>query len=365
MKKSPQFHGSDIEAASIYYNIPKDDIICFSSNVNPLGLSNSLKSTLADNLDILSTYPDRNYSNLKASLSKYCNAPSEYFLVGNGSTEMISVVIQTRHPKKALIISPTYSEYGRELSLIGCKLNEYILKENNHFQLDFDDFSNHMENDNYDLVILCNPNNPTSSALTNTEIRSLLQICNKSDSFLMIDETYIEFTENIQEFSAMSLLSEYDNFIVLRGVSKFFAAPGMRFGYAATSNKELHQAFLKKQNPWSLNSLAAFAGEIMFFDDEYINRTKQHILSEKKRMIGSLSTISDIKVYPAYANFVLVKILNSNITSYQLFDALMKQNLMVRDCSSFESLNGEFFRFCIMHTDENTRLLQAIHDFFE
>lgn len=365
MSNQPQFHGSDIEAASAYYNIPKENIVCFSSNVNPLGLSESLKDTLAQNLDVLSSYPDRNYTSLKTALSSYCNAPADYFLVGNGSTEMISVLIQTRHPKKALIIGPTYSEYGRELSLIGCDLDEYVLKESTDFMLDFDDFSKYLENGRYELVILCNPNNPTSSALTVSEIKKLLEICQTYNSFLMIDETYVEFTSDIHEYSAMSLIAEYDNFIVLRGVSKFFAAPGMRFGYAATSNQELHQAFLKLQNPWSLNSLAAFAGEIMFFDKDYIEKTRNHILSEKERMINDLSRISGLKVYPAHANFVLVKILLPEITSYNIFDALMKKGLMVRDCSSFECLDGEYFRFCIMHTVENDRLLEAIHNFIE
>lgn len=362
MNKNTPFHGSDIEAVSNFYNIPKETIVCFSSNVNPLGLSDSLKTMLANHLDVLSSYPDRNYSSLKSALSTYCCAPAEYFLVGNGSTEMISVLIQTRRPKKALIISPTYSEYERELSLIGCTLDEYVLRESNDFQLDFDDFIRCMEHGRYELVILCNPNNPTSSALTTVRIRTMLEIIKTYHSFLMIDETYVEFTDNIHEYSAMSLLKEYDNFIVLRGVSKFFAAPGMRFGYAATSNKELHQAFLKLQNPWSLNSLAAFAGEIMFFDTEYIERSKTYLLSEKKRIIDDLSTIPWLKVYPAYANFVLVKVLLPNMTSGHIFHSLIKKGLMVRDCSSFACLDGAYFRFCIMHKEENTRLLKAIHE---
>lgn len=363
MSTQIHFHGSDIEAASDFYKIPKEDIVCFSSNVNPLGLSSSLKEQLARHLDVLSSYPDRNYTNLKAALARYCSSSPEYFLVGNGSTEMISVLIQTRHPQKALIIAPTYSEYERELHLIGCSLEEYILTETHDFRLDLEDFSSYMKRGAYELVILCNPNNPTSSALKVPEIRALLEICRQQDAFLMIDETYIEFTENIDCYSAMSLLPEFDNFIILRGVSKFFAAPGMRFGYAATSNSELHQAFLRKQNPWSLNSLAAFAGEHMFFDDEYIHRTKTHILSERERMTNILSANPAFHVYPAHANFVLVEVLIPGISSYDIFHYLMKKGLMVRDCSSFESLHGAYFRFCIMNQDENTRLLDALHEF--
>ncbi len=360
MSTNAHFHGSDIEAASAFYNIPKQDIVCFSSNVNPLGISESLKQVLAEHLDILSSYPDRNYTDLKSALGKYCSAAPEYFLVGNGSTEMISVLIQTRRPKKALIIAPTYSEYERELSLIDCSLDEYVLQEDLEFKIDFIDFSAHMQSGNYELVILCNPNNPTSSALRCSEIKTLLEICRENNSFLMIDETYVEFTEQIADFSAMSLLESFDNFIVLRGVSKFFAAPGMRFGYAATSNQALHEAFLRLQNPWSLNSLAALAGEMMFFDESYISKTRAHILSEKQRMIRELSSLSAFKVFPAEANFVLVKILVPGLTSQDVFDSLMKKGLMVRDCSSFQSLNGQFFRFCIMNQQDNSRLLHAL-----
>lgn len=362
MSNIPHFHGSDIEAASVFYNIPQDQIICYSSNVNPLGLSATLKQKMADNLDLFSSYPDRNYTNLKSALAKYNQANSEYFLVGNGSTEMISVLIKTRRPKKALIIAPTYSEYERELSLIGCSLNEYILNEEKDFKLDLNDFEHTLESQGYELVILCNPNNPTSSALTVKELKELLHLCQRNNCFLMIDETYIEFTEDIHNFTAMSLLDEFDNFIVLRGVSKFFAAPGMRFGYAATSNQELHQAFTRLQNPWSLNSLAAYAGEVMFFDTEYIQKTKNFIISEKNRMLDALSRIPTLKVYPAYANFILVKILNPTFTSHDIFDQLMKKGLMVRDCSSFGSLNGEYFRFCIMHQEENSILIESIKE---
>lgn len=356
----PQFHGSDIEAASAYYQIPKEDIICFSSNVNPLGLSADLKEKLAQNLDILSVYPDRNYRELKKALGEYCHTLPEYFLVGNGSTELISVLIQTRRPSRAVIVSPTYSEYGRELSLVHCPLKEYVLDESRQFQMQVSDFCRCIQEGAYELAILCNPNNPTSSALTISELRELLAFCKTIGCFVMIDETYVEFSPDVATYSAMSLLKEFDNFMVLRGVSKFFAAPGMRFGYGATSNQELHEAFVQIQNPWSLNSLGALAGEFMFKDKAYIQQTYAFIDKERTRMYEVLSRCSNLKVYPPYANFILVKILKEGLTSYTLFDQLMKRGLMIRDCSSFESLNGEYIRFCIMKEEENTRLLENL-----
>ena len=216
----------------------------------------------------------------------------------------------------------------------------------------------------YDLVILCNPNNPTSSALKMPEIQTILDCCREAGSFLMIDETYVEFAPDINEISSMSLISSFDNLMILRGVSKFYAAPGLRLGYGATSNSQFLQDLLLMQNPWSLNSLGAYAGEKMLQDQEYIRKTRDLILSERDKMCTEISKINVLTVYPAYANFVLVKIEKKGVTSADVFEFLIKQGLMVRDCSSFKELGGEYFRFCIMAPEDNKRLLQGIQDFF-
>lgn len=356
----PQFHGSDIEAVSAYYHVPKDDIVLFGANVNPLGLSPSLKEALAANLDILSSYPDRDYTSLKSVIGTYCGANPAHVIVGNGSTELISLLIQTRKPKKALILGPTYSEYERELSLVGGSLTCYYLRAEADFRLDTADFCRVIERDGYDLVILCNPNNPTSSALNVGEIETILRQCQKSGSFLMIDETYVEFAPDVQEITAMPLVEQYDNLMILRGVSKFYAAPGMRLGYGATSSEAFLRELKEKQNPWSLNSLGAFAGEFMLQDTPYIEKTRMLILSERERMTARLRELASLKVYPAYGNFILVKILKDGLTSADVFEACVKEGMMIRDCASFAGLDGEFFRFCVMKPGDNERLLEVL-----
>lgn len=357
----PNFHGSDIEAVADYYQIPKEDIVCFSANVNPLGLSSGVKKQLADHLDILSSYPDRNYTSLKNVIGSYCGISPAHVIVGNGSTELISLLIQTRRPQKALILSPTYSEYSRELSLVGGKLVDFHLREEYNFTLNLPDFCREIQK-GYDLVILCNPNNPTSSALTVPEIEQILAICQSAGSFLMIDETYVEFAPEITAISAMPLISKYDNLMVLRGVSKFFAAPGMRLGYGATSNKTFLAVLTRMQNPWSLNSLAAYAGELMLTDTEYIHQTRTLVKEERARMCAFLSKFDCLKVYPAYANFILLKLTLPQVTASDAFEYLIRQGLMVRDCSSF-GFEGAYLRFCIMKPEANTRLLRGIEEF--
>ena len=177
----------------------------------------------------------------------------------------------------------------------------------------------------------------------------------------MIDETYVEFAPSTASITAVPLVERYDNFMVIRGVSKFFAAPGLRFGYGITSNKAFLSSLLEHQNPWSLNSIGAYAGELMLSDKDYIQKTRDLICTERDRMIHSLSQMHGAKVYDASANFILVKILKENVTSFDVFEACILEKMMIRDCASFESLNGEFIRFCIMNPEDNSRLLECLH----
>ena len=308
---------------------------------------------------MLSSYPDRDYTSLRRTISEYCGIPSEYILPGNGSSELISLLIEARSPRHTLILGPTYSEYSRELSFSGSTQEYYHLKEESGFVLDVKDLCHTLEG-GYDFLILCNPNNPTSSAILQDDLRILLDFCRESDIFVMIDETYVEFAPDISAITAVPLTRDYPNLMVLRGVSKFFAAPGMRFGYGITGNTAFLKKMKEKQIPWSLNSIGAFAGEMMFKDREYIDRTRKLILSERERMYQAVLKMPAYKVYRPYANFLLVQIIEKGLTSFNLFERCIKAGLMIRDCSSFQCLDGEFVRFCVMMPEENSRLLREL-----
>ena len=359
MDTKPVFHGSDIEKICEYYHLRKEDITNFGANVNPLGLSEHVKAVIAGHLDLLSSYPNREYASLRDTISGYCRIPAEYILPGNGSSELISLLIETLAPKHTLILGPTYSEYSRELSFSGSTQEYYHLREEDNFHLDMEDLC-HALKDGYDFLILCNPNNPTSSAILREDMEQLLTFCSGHNIFVMIDETYVEFAPDISAVTAVPFTRKYSNLMVLRGVSKFFAAPGMRFGYGITGNAEFLRKMKEKQIPWSLNSIGAFAGEEMFKDQEYISRTRELILSERERMYRTVSQMPAYKTYEPYANFLLVKIVKDGVTSYDMFERCIKAGLMIRDCSSFQCLDGEFIRFCVMMPEDNTRLLNEL-----
>mgnify|MGYP002538263921 CR=1 FL=1 len=353
------FHGSDIEKICDYYHLNKEDIVKFGANVNPLGLSASVKKEIAENVDLFSSYPDRDYVSLRNTISEYCRIPAEFILPGNGSSELISLLIQERAPKHTLILGPTYSEYSRELSFSGSTQEYYHLREERNFTLDVEDLCKTLEN-GYDFLILCNPNNPTSSAIMQEDLRKLIAFCADKDIFVMIDETYVEFAPDVEEITAIPLTREFTNLMVLRGVSKFYAAPGMRLGYGITGNMEFLSKMREKQTPWSLNSLGAFAGEQLFSDKNYFTRTRDLILSEREKLFNELKELPAFKTYTPYANFLLIRIMKEGVTSFDVFEKCIKQGLMIRDCSSFQCLDGEFFRFCINLPEDNQRLIDVL-----
>lgn len=363
-KQNEHFHGSDLEKIELEYNIKKEDIISFSSNINPLGLSPKLKDYLVTNPDILATYPDREYTNLRNSISSYTGANTDHILVGNGATDLTSTLIQTIAPKKAIIFAPTYSEYEKEIEMAGGSFLYLPLNVNNNFSYD-EPIVFMMIPQDTDLLILCNPNNPTGTILNQIALTKLLEHCKLNSIKVLIDETYIEFADDDDSYSAIPLSSRYDNLIVVRGTSKFFACPGLRLGYAITSNEDLIEECKESMRPWSVSSVADKSGQVMFQDKEYILATKKLIADERTRVMNELRKISGLQVFDTHANFCLIKILTTDITAKTVFETAIKQGLMIRNCDSFPFLGPNYFRLCFMNPSENDKLIACISEIFQ
>lgn len=359
LKHMDRFHGSDLEKIEEIYGIRKEEITSFSANVNPLGISPRLRKELSEHVDAIMSYPDREYKSLRKSIARYCRTEYENIIVGNGSTELISLFIQVEHPQKAMIVGPTYSEYERSVSLEGGYSLYFPLREEDDFQLNVDALTAKL-NESIDLLILCNPNNPTSSAVSRRDMRKILDVCMEYGIFLMVDETYVEFADGYEKITAVPLTSYYNNLIILRGTSKFFSAPGLRLGYAITGNRDLLDYINTQKNPWMINSLAVVAGEIMFQDTDYIQETRNLIHTERERMYRSMKEHPDFKPYPPSANFILVRLVNEKLTSEYLFDRAIRRKMMIRDCSSFPFLDNRYIRFCVMSPEKNTELLECL-----
>ncbi len=357
-------HCGDLDAIQNKYHIPKNEIVDFSGNINPLGFPDSVKQRLAKNLDIVCVYPDKNYTALRKAISNYTGAKVEHIVVGNGSTELISTFIKIAQAKKTLIVAPAYSEYEREVTLCGSQYCYFALEEKQQFCLNVSKLISALTSE-IGLLILCNPNNPTGTIVTKIQLEEILQHCSKNNISVMIDETYMEFCENLEECCAIPLAEKFDNLFVIRGTSKFFAAPGIRLGYGISSNAVFLETLKQNQDPWSVNSIAAFAGELLFSDKEFIQQTKTLISTERKRCIEQLRQFQNMTVYASSSNFILMKLQTNAINSHKIFEKLIQKKLLVRDASSFAFLDDTFLRFCIRMPEQNTALLQQLKELVE
>lgn len=352
-------HGGDLDAIEKKYGIPKNEIIDFSGNINPMGFPQSVKNELIKNIDIVSTYPDKNYCALRESIARYTGADAADVTVGNGSTELISVFIKSENPKKSVIMAPAYSEYENELKNLGSEIFYFPLEEKEDFKLNLPRLLNALTPD-IDLLVICNPNNPTGTAITTDEMEKILIHCKNNGTSVMVDETYIEFSDILDQICSIPLTKKYDNLFVIRGIAKFFAAPGLRLGYGITKSAAFHSLIAQNQNPWSVNILASFAGERLFADKDFISRGKELISRERKKALEEISSWKNIKAYPSQSNFILLKLLTDKTNAAEIFEKLIAQKMLVRDAASFMFLDESYLRFCIMKPEDNKRLLDEL-----
>jgi threonine-phosphate decarboxylase len=353
-----ELHGGNIYKIENQYNIKKEDIIDFSSNINPLGISETLKEEIIRNFDILQRYPDPDYCDLTKAIAEYNRTDPENILVGNGATELIFLFARSLKFKTALIVAPTFIEYAMALSRAGTKIDYFKLEEKKGFSLNTEDLKKKLDK-KYDLLVLCNPNNPTSGYITPEKTEEMILTAKKSDITVMLDESFIEFVDRNLVVRNTESFSKYNNVFILRSLTKFFAIPGLRLGYALAFNRNMRLQINKNKEPWTVNQIADLAGRVLLRDKNYIENTVRLLNEERKFLCDNISKIKWLKVYMPYANFLLLEILN-NITSSELKTKLLKQRILIRDAANFKFLINKFIRIAVKDRKSNELLLKQL-----
>ena len=292
------FHGSDIEKIEEIYGIPAEEIISFSANVSPLGVSKKYLEGIKERLHCVEKYPDRDYKALRKALGGYCGAKPENIIVGGGSSELIGAVIKHKKSPRVLITAPAYAEYGRNVAIAGGRADYFYLKSGEGFEFDTEALRERLCG-GYDILMICSPVNPTSTAISSAGIISLLEECERLGIICAVDETYVDFAD--EGFDVSPLTDRYSCLFVIRSMSKFFCAPGLRLGYGITSDEELLHEITENKDPWSVSSLSNEAAILMLSDEEYIREAKRYMSYERRRVCERLDELKDAEANETFA----------------------------------------------------------------
>lgn len=335
------------------------ETVYYNANLNPMGVPGSVKRALLSNIDSVNRYPGDYYNTLKNSIATYSGTNPEYIVLGNGSLDLLRLYIALVAPKKALLPIPSCYEYEHSLSIYGCDVVHYELNEANDFMLDMKDFISKLDS-SYDMVVLGNPNNPTSQIVPLDDIETLVEACRQLDIFLLIDEMYIEFAEEYGKLTAVPLIKEYENLAIMRSVSKFFCVPGLRLAYAVMNNPDLMSITSITTTPNSISVLTAAACIDMFSDEGYMEQSRSMIYTERNLIYSAMSPCKNIKLYKPYANFMLAKILKEDVSATQAVAHCGLKGLIVRNCEDIPGLDDKYIRFCFMKPEQNDLLVNTI-----
>ncbi|MDO5707963.1 MAG: histidinol-phosphate transaminase [Andreesenia angusta] len=322
------------------------NIIDYSVNINPFGISPRLKENIIKKLNSLDSYPEINGDSTKEKLSEYLSIDKENTIIGNGATELIYLFIRAMNFKEIAILEPTFTEYERAAVLNQIKVVKL---------LDYDEI---FKADSIDCLFICNPNNPTGKLLSEIELESILKNAKQKDQIVFIDESFIEFSDGR---TAKDYIEEY-NLFILRSITKIYGVPGLRVGFGIGS-KEIIKKMDRIKEPWSINSLALDALELYLIDEDYKKKTLEWYKREKRRMYLLLKSIEELEVFDSEANFFMIKM---NISDgNELKKYCLDRGIYIRVCEDFYSLDKSYIRIAIRLEHENDIIVELIREFFK
>ena len=333
-------------------DIPVDEVLDYSSNLNPAGAPPGIELLIKS--AELSRYPDSQSIDLKRAIARRTGLSEANVIAGSGSTELIrlAVTAYVGESDKAVIIEPTYGEYRTACEIAGAEVISHTLSIVDNFKPDIAAIVQLIKSVRPKIVFICNPNNPTGGYLSRGEFIQILTAA--PDSLIVLDEAYISFVE--QSWSSSELLDK-GNLLILRSMTKDYAIAGLRLGYAL-ANSEIIQTLNCISPPWNVNAVAQHAGIVALQSEQYIINSRKMISESKQYLISELERLG-FHCLPSQANFFLVQVDNAN----EIRNRLLSQKILVRDCTSFGL--PQFIRLAPGTIKKNRHLITTLQEIVE
>lgn len=353
-------HGGDVHAAARELGRDSAEILDFSASINPLGPSPHVWQVIARSRHLLSHYPDPDCWDLRQALAAFWRIAPEQIVVGNGSTELIDALPRALGIHRLLVVQPTFSEYAAAMVRAGGQAAALYADRRDQYALPINRLCHVIEAGQHDGrsidgIVLCHPNSPTGQACTPDDIARLAKAARRRGIWLVIDEAFADYCP---DRSVLPHASSWPHMVVLRSMTKFYALPGLRVGYAVATRTVVKR--LRRQlPPWSVSAMAQVAALAAVNDAAHAHKSLRFMARERNRVRTLLAALPGCAVMPTCANFFLVELPRgrhaSNITEH-----LRSQCLLIRDCSSLPGMTSRSIRLAVRTVQDNDRLIRTL-----
>lgn len=354
----PCVHGGEVLDAALKSGLKREEILDFSSSVNPLGASKKSLEAAKAAFKQIPAYPDSNSTELRQAIaSRFSSIRKENIVVGNGSTELMYLFAEAflKNGEVALIPAPTFGEYESAVRKAGGTAKFVELGVD--FNVAADVFKREMAGAK--IVFLCNPNNPTSILAPRKTLTEIVEAALTQNTLIFLDEDFLEFVGNEKTLSLINEIKRYPNLFILRSFTKIFGLTGLRIGYGI-ADEDIISVLSCAKIPWNVNCVAQAAAVAALKDDEHLTVTHELIKKEKAWLQSEFGKFNSFKVYPADANFFFIDIRKLGFSASELAAKLLAHGILIRDCTSFRGLDQYYIRVAVKTHDENARLIEAL-----
>ena len=342
-------HGGDLYSQPV--------VLDFSANTNPLGTPDAVRQAVIGAVSRLDRYPDPYCRALVQAIAHFEQVPQDEILCGCGAAELIFSYCTAVRPKRALELAPTFSEYSAALESVGCQVERYPLTAQNGFVLE-EPFLSYLQKGEWDVVFLCNPNNPTGQIIAPKLLEQIARLCHEKKMRLFLDECFLDLTDGGREQSMKAYLAQYPGLFILKAFTKSYGMAGLRLGYCLTADSVLLAAMSRTVQPWNVSIPAQAAGVAALGEVAFLQHTRQIIFEERCFLQEQLAALG-IKVNPSGANYLLL------YSCVPLQKKLLEKGILIRNCANYHGLNTGWYRIAVKNHKENQVLISALAEILE
>ena len=338
---------NDIKALTAYHVADSAGLIKLDAMENPFTLPDALRKSWSEQLAQveINRYPDADMLDLRKKIAARADVEAEQVLVGNGSDEIIQMLLLAANPGTCVVPSPTFVMY--DLISRWLKRPVATVPLNQDFSLNAGRVLQICAREKAEIVFLACPNNPTGNLWPEEAIR---QIASNFNGMLIIDEAYGPFSERTHTH----LIA--DNVMVLRTFSKLGWA-GLRLGYLLGTVEGISH-LNKVRMPYNVNALTQASASFLLDHFTVFEQQAAELCAERERVMAALTVLDGVQAFPSQTNFILIRVADADA----VFDGLKAAGILVKNMNGAGGLLADCLRITIGTRDENDAVLTAIRE---